>query len=56
MQERLDYLGVSYVCSGAVCGNWWNADAPAFHEFGPAWAVVDLFDDGSFEHRMVPVT
>lgn len=55
MQERIDYLGVTYACSGAVCGNWWNETTPAFQEFGPAIAVVDCHDDGSVTHALIDV-
>lgn len=42
--DQVDYLGVRYACNGAVCGGWWRGD---YHEFGPGFAVVDLYDDGS---------
>jgi 3',5'-cyclic AMP phosphodiesterase CpdA len=42
--------GITYCCDGAVCGGWWKPD-DAHCE--PTYAVVDLFADGSFEHRMV---
>ncbi len=48
--DRVDYLGVSYLCHGAVCGNWWQG---AFQECAPGYAVVDLFDDGSFSSEYV---
>ena len=48
--ERLDYLGVSYFCNGAVCGNYWRG---AKQEFAPAYALTDLFSDGTFENRLV---
>lgn len=46
--DRVDYLGVSYLCNGAVSGAWWKGKN---HEFDAGYALVDLFDDGSFEHR-----
>ena len=49
--DRVDYLGVKYVCSGAVSGNWWMG---SYLDFPPAYVVVDLFDDGSSEHTFVP--
>ncbi len=44
LADTVDYLGVRYACNGAVCGSWWDGD---YHEFGPGYAMVDLFDDGS---------
>ncbi len=48
--DRVDFLGVSYLCNGAVSGNWWKG---AHHECREGYAVIDLFDDGSFENRYV---
>ncbi len=44
LQDEVDYLGVKYYCNGAISGNWWKG---AFQEFDPAYAVIELFDDGS---------
>lgn len=44
--EALDYLGVRYLTNGAVCGNWWNG---TYLDFPPAYVMVDLYQDGSFE-------
>lgn len=43
--DRVEYLGVTYLCNGAVCGSWWNG---CFQECAPGYAIVDLYDDGSF--------
>lgn len=51
LQDRVDYLGVTYLCNGAVSGAWWKG---SYQEFPPAFAVVDLYDDGSFDHQLVP--
>lgn len=48
--ERLEYLGVKYLCDGAVSGNWWAGD---YMDFPPAYVVVDLFADGSSEHTFI---
>ncbi|WP_114778567.1 metallophosphoesterase family protein [Botryobacter ruber] len=50
MQEELNFLGVKYLVNGAVSGNWWKGD---FHEFKPAFAVLDLFADGSSSHEWI---
>ncbi|MBX3388010.1 MAG: metallophosphoesterase [Phycisphaeraceae bacterium] len=48
--DRVDYCGVSYFCNGAVSGNWWKGK---HKECGEGYAIVDLFDDGTFENRYV---
>lgn len=50
LQDELDYLGIKYYCNGAVSGNWWKG---SFQEFAPAYAVFELFDDGSSKRTMV---
>jgi len=48
--DRVQYLGVTYICGGAVSGGWWGGD---WHECDEGYSVIDLFDDGSFEHRYI---
>ena len=50
MVDTMEYLGVTYACSGAVSGNWWKG---AYHEFDPKYALVDLYKDGGFDIEMV---
>ncbi len=50
LQEEIEYLGIKYYCNGAVSGNWWNG---AFQEFEPAYAIMELFDDGESRRTMV---
>jgi Icc protein len=49
--DRVDFQGVSYLCNGAVSGNWWKGRYKMCDE---GYALVDLFDDGTFENRYVP--
>ena len=49
--EVLDYLGVHYVTSGAVCGNWWEG---IYMDFPPAYVIVNLYDDGSVDSLFIP--
>ena len=44
--DRVDYLGVSYLCNGAVSGGWWKGKNMGEGDAG--YAMVDLFDDGRF--------
>lgn len=50
LRDRLDYNGTTYLCNGAVCGAWWKGN---YHETPPGYAVVDLYDDGTFQHEYV---
>lgn len=49
--DRVDYAGVSYLCGGAVCGNWWKGP---YGSFPPGYRILDLDDDGSFTEKYVP--
>ena len=51
LQDEVQYLGINYYCNGAVSGNWWGG---SYQEFAPAYAVMELFDDGSSRRTMVP--
>jgi 3',5'-cyclic-AMP phosphodiesterase len=48
--DRADYLGVTYLCNGAVSGNWWKG---AHYECNEGYAVLDLHTDGAFDHQYV---
>jgi 3',5'-cyclic AMP phosphodiesterase CpdA len=50
LQDEVKYLGITYYCNGAVCGNWWKGP---FQDFAAAYAVIDFYDDGSFERQFV---
>jgi 3',5'-cyclic AMP phosphodiesterase CpdA len=50
LQDEIEYLGVKYYCSGAVSGNWWHGP---FQEFAPAYAVMELYNDGTCNRTMV---
>jgi 3',5'-cyclic AMP phosphodiesterase CpdA len=45
LRDSVMYNGVTYACNGAVCGNWWRG---AYQETQPGYALVDLWNDGSF--------
>lgn len=51
LTERIDYAGVSYINSGAICGRWWQGDHLHTDE---GYSLLDLYDDGRFEQRYVP--
>lgn len=48
--DDVNYLGVRYLCNGAVCGAWWKGP---YQEFAPAYATLDFYDDGSVTRTMV---
>ncbi|MEO7982767.1 MAG: metallophosphoesterase [Bacteroidota bacterium] len=50
LQDEVDYLGIKYYCNGAISGNWWKG---AFQEFAPAYAVMELYEDGTSERTMM---
>ena len=47
MVDRIEYLGISFICDGAVSGNWWKGK---HHEFDEGYGVFDFYGDGTFEH------
>lgn len=46
--DRCETDGITYICDGAVSGAWWKGPLQGVRE---GYGLVDLFDDGSFEHR-----
>lgn len=50
MQDEVYFMGVRYMCNGAVCGNWWKGD---FNGFSPAFFALDFFDDGTIDRTIV---
>jgi 3',5'-cyclic-AMP phosphodiesterase len=48
LQDEIQYNQVTYCCNGAVSGNWWMGN---YKQTAPGFAVVDLFEDGSFANN-----
>ena len=48
--DRVTYNNISYCCNGAVSGNYWMGK---YKETGPGYAIIDLFDDGSFSNEYI---
>jgi len=46
LTEQLQYAGVTYICSGAVSGNWWKGH---HHGTEEGYSIVDLYNDGTFD-------
>ena len=50
--DAIEYLGIKYLCNGAVSGNWWR-EPLALDEFPPVYSMIDLYEDGSVNHQLV---
>ena len=50
LADEVKYLDVDYVCNGAACGGWWEGP---YQEFHPAYAVIDLYEDGTFKNQLI---
>lgn len=49
--DRVDYNGVTYLCNGAVSGNWWKSDV--YQQTKAGYALIDLYDDGTLERTFL---
>lgn len=49
LQDEVHYHNISYFCNGAISGNWWKG---SFQEFGPAYAIFEFYEDGTFKREM----
>ncbi|MBL9140528.1 MAG: metallophosphoesterase [Phycisphaerae bacterium] len=49
--DRCETDGIVYICDGAVSGAWWKGSVQGVRE---GYGLIDLYDDGSFNHRYVP--
>ncbi len=48
--DEVRYNETTYYCNGAVSGGWWKGP---YQEFGPGYALIDLFEDGSSSRTFV---
>lgn len=53
LQDSVEYLGIKYFCNGALSGNWWNSQQPAYQEFEPAYAMLDFSSNGEIKRTMI---
>lgn len=49
--DRCEVDGVTYICGGAVSGDWWEGNLQMVEE---GYGLVDLYSDGSFDYGYVP--
>lgn len=60
MVDRAWYNGVDYLCNGSMSGYWWgkgdehSAGKGYYLESPPGYAILDLFEDGTFENVYFP--
>lgn len=48
--DRVEYAGITFICGGALSGNWWRPDWQGYHR---GYSIVDFWPDGSFRHEHV---
>lgn len=48
--DRYDYNNVTFIGAGAVSGNWWQG---RYREFEPSFTLLDLWEDGKWDHKNV---
>lgn len=48
--DRVEFMGVAYLCAGAVSGAWWGGD---YYACSPGYMIVNLYNDGSIEEEYV---
>jgi Icc protein len=46
--DRVEYRGLTFICDGAVCGNWWKGP---LQEFPEGYGIFNLYADGTFRHE-----
>ena len=51
LYEQIRYNGVTYISNGACSGNWWKG---ARYRTENGYAMVNLYDDGSFDNEYIP--
>lgn len=45
--DRIEYRGITFICDGAVCGNWWKGPRDGVKE---GFGHLELWPDGRVEH------
>ena len=47
LQDRVELRGVTYICDGSVCGEWWKG---AHLKCPPGYSIITFKPDGTFDH------
>jgi len=50
LNDRVEYLGITYICDGAVSAKWWGGNNQETEE---GYGIFDLYNDGSFEYQYI---
>ena len=50
LYEKVMYNTVTYICNGAVSGNWWKGIR---YRTDNGYALLNLYDDGSFDNEYI---
>jgi 3',5'-cyclic AMP phosphodiesterase CpdA len=50
LRDHVRFMGIDFVCDGAVSGSWWGGP---FQHVPEGYGVFDLYDDGTFQHQYV---
>jgi len=48
--DQIRFMGVDFICDGAVSGAWWGGP---FQEIPEGYGVLDLYDDGTHDYQYV---
>jgi hypothetical protein len=51
--DRVEIDHTTYICGGAVSGNWWNGE---YLDFPPSWQEIVLNADGTCSRTVRPWT
>jgi 3',5'-cyclic AMP phosphodiesterase CpdA len=51
--DHCQYLGIHFICGGAVCADYWRRPLPYRTEHEAGYGVVDLYKGGTFDYRYV---
>jgi len=47
LEDRIEMSGVTYMCDGSVCGEWWKG---THRDSQPGFSLLTLRPDGTFDH------
>lgn len=48
LYDKVEYNNITYICNGAVSGNWWQGKM--YHQTEAGFGLIDLHPDGSFSN------
>ncbi len=51
--DHVHYLGIHFICGGAVCADYWRKPLPYRGEHEAGYGIVDLYKNGTFDYRYV---